>query len=203
MALIPKSANSLLKMNEAKLGIKNLCLENWMSPDPLMRDLVKLNKENGIVSVMSGDDWALQILEPKLIETVPIEILRLFEVARGSMLYGYFFYPLFTVAYEQLTRVAETAITEKCRQIGASKSANTFAKRVDYLRNANVLSEEENAQWDAFRMLRNIASHPDQQTILPPGVTLEFVFNTSQLINRLFVAMPNSVLNADALPHTG
>ena len=168
----------------AQPGIKILTLENWMNPDPLMGNLVMTNNKN--FSIMSVEDWAVSILEPKLAETVPIEILKLFEVARGSMLYGYFFYPLFTLTFEQLLRVAEAAISEKCRQIGADKSANTFKKRVSYLREANILSEEENTQWGALRNLRNIASHSDQQTILPPGVILEFVFNISSLINRLF-----------------
>lgn len=119
------------------------------------------------------------------------------------MLYGYFFYPLFTLACEQLTRVAEAAVTEKCKQIGASKSVNTFQKRVAYLQKANVLSEVEYAQWGTLRSLRNIASHPDQQTILPPGITLGFVLEISSLINRLFLALPNSALNADALPRAG
>lgn len=173
----------------AQLGIKILTLENWMNPDPLMSNLVMVNNKN--FSIMSAEDWAVSILEPKLAETVPIEILKLFEVARGSMLYGYFFYPLFTLAFEQLLRVVEAAVSEKCRQIGASKSANTFKTRVEYLQKANVLSVEENTLWDALRKLRNIASHPDQQTILPPGVTLEFVFNISELINRLFAPKPN------------
>lgn len=184
-----------------QLGIKILTLENWMNPDPLMGNLVML--DNNKLSIMSAEDWAVSILEPQLAETVPIEIRKLFEVARGSMLYGYFFYPLFTLAFEQLTRVAEAAVGEKCKQITASKSANTFQKRVAYLRKENVLSEEENAQWDALRNLRNIGSHPDQQTILPPGVTLGFVFGISGLINKLFAPKPNSALNTDALPRAG
>lgn len=179
-----------------QLGIKILTVENWMNSDPLMGNLVMLN--NKMISIMSAEDWAVSILKPKLAKTVPIEILKLFEVARGSMVYGYFFYPLFTLALEQLLCVAEAAVSDKCKQIGARKSANTFQKKVAYLREANVLSEREYTQWDALRKLRNIASHPDEQTILPPGVTLEFVFDISLLINRLFAPKPSSVLNADA-----
>jgi hypothetical protein len=41
-------------------------------------------------------------------------------------------------------------------------------------------------QWDAARHLRNIASHPTNQTILPPGMALTFLYRTADDINALF-----------------
>ncbi len=164
----------------AKFGIKVVTYENWVSPDPLMNSLM-----------MSGKDWLESILEPQLKEIVPLEICKLFEVARDSMLYGYFFYPLFTLALEQLLRVAETAVSEKCKQLTVEKiSRNRFIDKLNYLRKAGVLSDEEYSRWNALRNLRNIASHPDQQAIFPPGVTLKFVFDISELINALFAPKP-------------
>lgn len=170
----------------ASHGIKVLRLENWMSPDPLMGNLVMPSDDSGIFSSMSGDDWASTILEPNLAERVPNEVLRLFEVARGSMLYGYFFYPLYTLAFEQLTRVAEAAVSEKCKQIGTGKSINTFDKKLKHLQCKNVLSDAKKREWDSLRTLRNIASHPDQQTIFPPGLVVGMVAKTAGLINELF-----------------
>lgn len=167
------------------LGIKIITHENWMSPDPLMKNLVMLQDDK--ISIMSAGDWAISILKPKLSETVPLEIHKLFEVARGSMLYGYFFYPLFTLAFEQLLRVAEAAISEKCRQITTDKIGNnTFKDKVDRLNKNKFFSDEEYTKWNSLRNLRNIASHPNEQTILPPGITIEFIFNISELINSLF-----------------
>ncbi|MDE2387610.1 MAG: hypothetical protein KGN35_00755 [Betaproteobacteria bacterium] len=167
------------------LGVKIITHENWMSPDPLMKSLITLQDDK--ISIMSTGDWAISILEPKLSETVPLEIHKLFEVARGSMLYGYFFYPLFTLAFEQLLRVAEAAISEKCRQITTDKIGNnTFKDKVDRLNKNKFFSDEEYTKWNSLRNLRNIASHPNEQTILPPGITIEFIFNISELINSLF-----------------
>lgn len=102
-------------MNEGNLGFKVLSLDNWMLTDPVMRDFAMIN--NGVLSSMTASDWAASILEPKLTDNVPIEVLKLFEVARGLMLYGYFFYPVYTLALEQLSRVAETSINHKCKEM--------------------------------------------------------------------------------------
>ncbi len=174
------------KIDKMKLGIKALSLENWISPDPLMCNLVMHNKDNGMISIMSGDDWALSILEPKPAETVPIEILKLFEVARGSMLYGYFFYPLYTLALEQCYRVAEAAITEKCNQLNAPKKAKTFKDRLVYLHKTDVISKLTHDNWNAIRELRNSASHPKEQTILTPGMALGMLFQIADEVNSLF-----------------
>lgn len=167
------------------LGIKIITHENWMNPDPLMKNFVI--RQDDKISIMSAEEWVISILTPKLSETVPLEIHKLFEVARGSMLYGYFFYPLFTLAFEQLLRVAEAAISEKCKQITTDKIGNkTFKDKVDRLNKNKLFSDEEYTKWNSLRNLRNVASHPNEQTILPPGITLEFIFIISELINSLF-----------------
>jgi hypothetical protein len=169
------------------LGIKIITHENWMDPDPLMRNLTML--QDSKVSIMSSEDWVISILTPKLSETVPLEIHKLFEVARGSMLYGYFFYPLFTLASEQLLRVAEAAISKKCKQITTDKiGKNTFKDKVDRLNKDRLFSDEEYSKWNSLRSLRNIASHPNQQTVLPPGIALELISEISFLINNLFIS---------------
>ncbi|SDX46257.1 hypothetical protein SAMN05216333_1389 [Nitrosomonas oligotropha] len=103
------------------------------------------------------------------------------------MLYGYFFYPLFTLAYEQLLWVAEAAISEKCKLINTEKINSTYKGKLDYLRKIGVLSDHEYDYWNSFRELRNMASHLEQQRILPPGVTLRFISDISEFINALFV----------------
>lgn len=56
------------------------------------------------------------------------------------MVYGYFFYPLYTLASEQLFRVAEAVVTHKCHELGASpKKMNTFEKKVQYLLDEGVI----------------------------------------------------------------
>lgn len=44
-------------------------------------------------------------------EHVPKDIQVLFEVAKEAMVYGYYLYPLYNLATEQLYRVTEEAVT--------------------------------------------------------------------------------------------
>jgi hypothetical protein len=47
---------------------------------------------------MDGNDWARHFLAVELHEDVPADVHDLFAVARGTMLYGWFFYPLYALA---------------------------------------------------------------------------------------------------------
>src|SRR5215218_7257043 len=148
-------------------GIKTLTTENWLQPDPTSTIFVRLSHADGSVSPMSGEDWMAQFLAPSLNDNVPEEVRRLFEVARGALAYGYFFYPLYTLAGEQLYRVAEAAVSEKCALLGAPKKSS-FQDKIKFLVDKNLIPDEEFIRWDAFRQLRNMSSHPRQQNIIPP-----------------------------------
>ncbi len=102
-----------------EFGFKNITSENWLEPDPILRGFVKLTLHGP--EQITSDDLFDDILEHRLSEFVPREVKALYEVARGAMCYGYFFYPLYTLTYEQLFRVAETAVTLKCKSLSAPK----------------------------------------------------------------------------------
>ena len=121
-------------------------------------------------------------------KAVPIQIHALYEVVRGAIIYGYLFYPLYTLGIEQLFRVAEAAVKEKCKEIGAPKSIRTFEKRIDYLVNENVIPQEVKPTWDAVRKLRNFASHPEGQNLHPPGMVVGLLERTVNSINSLFLS---------------
>ena len=156
-----------------------------MNPDPLMCNSFAIN-ENETLYIMNADDWARSILEPTLNDEVPIEIRKLFEVARGSMLYGYFFYPLFTLAEEQLYRVGEAAIKTKCDQENVPKSRKDFKNKLEYLLKKKKITQLEYEDWETIRKLRNISSHPNEQTILPPGCVIESLNFIADKVNSLF-----------------
>ncbi len=134
---------------------------------------------------MSGEDWAGIFLGPKLDGKVPEEVHRLFEVARGALTYGYFFYPLYTLAGEQLYRVAEAAVSEKCALLAAPKRLR-FHEQIQFLRDKNVIADVDFPRWDAIRHLRNMSSHPEQQNILPPGMVATTLHLVVENINGLF-----------------
>ena len=151
-----------------KFGFKEISPSNWLEPDRVFKGFVRMLL-NGRSQPITGDEYLNHILEPKLVASVPTDVQALFEVARGAMAYGYFFYPLYTLATQQLFRVAEAAVIHKCKALGALKSKGTFKKRIDWLMNDGAIPQSELNRWEAIRKLRNIASHPDLQSILTPG----------------------------------
>lgn len=168
------------------LGIKILTTENWLQPDPTSTIFAQISSSDGSVSSMSGDDWVKLFLKPSLVDSVPEEVRKLFEVARGALAYGYFFYPLYTLAGEQLFRVVECAISAKCQLLGAPKRIKNFQDKIKFLSNKNIISNQDVVWWDAVRNLRNITSHPQQQNILPPGAIATTLYRIAEQINGLF-----------------
>ena len=121
-----------------KFGFKELSPNNWLEPDGILKGFVKISS-NGQIQSLTSDDYLRHILNPKLLEEVSTDVQALFEVARGAMVYGYFFYPLYRLAAEQLSRVADAAVTHKCKILGAPSSIKTFEKRITWLVNKGVI----------------------------------------------------------------
>lgn len=99
-------------------GIKALTVDNWRSVDPMSVTLVELDTASGRFQRITHERWIEWFLEPQLNHNVPGEVRTMFDVARGAMLYGCFFYPLYTLGTEQLYRVADAATWHRCRQLG-------------------------------------------------------------------------------------
>ena len=145
-----------------KLGFKEISSANWLVADKASTVFVKLLTSGNIESI-TGEDWLQLILKPQLIDTVPIEIHQLFEVARGALAYGYFFYPLYTLAAEQLYRVVEAAVSYKYNSLGGPKpSKTTFEKKIDWLFDVGVLIDTAEIQrQQAIERFKN--SFPDTE----------------------------------------
>jgi hypothetical protein len=157
------------------LRFKQLTVDNYQQPDPVLTAFVRMSEKDGSTRTLTGEDWAEKILAVELSEQVPLEVRRLFAVARGALLYGYFFYPLYTLGAEQLFRVAESAVGHKCRNLGvpAKKLEDmTFQKRLSHLVDEGVIPASDHRRWDALRHLRNLTSHPKDQTILLPHTAI-------------------------------
>jgi len=170
-------------MNE--FGIKKISIDNWTQPDSIMSIFVRTD-QHGQTRQSTEFDWIQAILKPEMGDAVPADVQSLFEVARGSMTYGYFFYPLFTLAAEQLFRVAETAIALKCNELNAPKSVRTYHMRIAWLLECGAIDRKLERHWESARKLRNSASHPSKQTILTPGDALSILSLTAENITALF-----------------
>ncbi|HEY1215050.1 MAG TPA: DUF4145 domain-containing protein [Bryobacteraceae bacterium] len=84
-------------------------------------------------------------------------------------------------------RVFEAAVRTKCEALNAPTKVYSFAAKIDWLAGCGVISSGDVDRWSAIRQLRNEASHPKDQNILPPNEALIIVDIAIDLINSLFV----------------
>jgi hypothetical protein len=102
------------------LGFKHLTVENWTEADPVNKHFARTSPLVGPVT-MGQSDWARNFLSVELSKEVPSEIKDLFAIARGAILYGWFFYPLFKLGEERLYRVMETRQSSAIAKRGTTK----------------------------------------------------------------------------------
>ena len=176
----PAKANAVMSPR-----VKKLSTENWLTPEDIMEAFVRLTP-SGEFQSMSGDDWVAAIARPTLVEPVPEDVRVLFEVARGALVYGFFFYPLYALGMEQVFRVTEAAVTHKCEGMGAPKSAHSYERKIQWLIEQGVIPKAKEDVWHAVRKLRNMASHPAQQTFVPPGVAITALARAAEEIKSLY-----------------
>jgi hypothetical protein len=167
------------------VSFKRLSPGNWREADPVSTQFWRNSRFVGPIA-MDGDDWARTFLAVELNGHVPESIRDLFDVARGALVYGWFFYPLFRLGEDQLHRVVEAAAAARYQQVVGPRRAPTFAQAIDTLIEHGVIPEADRERWDAARQLRNRASHPHQQAVMPPGAVLDMVSAAAHDINRLF-----------------
>jgi len=173
-------------------GFKKLSVDNWLEPDEPLKFFVDISSE-GRARPIPIEEWVQRILEPRLLPTIPEEVRSLFEVARGAMLYGCLFYPLFTLSVEQVSRVAEAAISHKCRLMEYPSPKDALKGKIDWLANQGVLSEADKDRWHAIREFRNEVSHPKMQMILPPGNVLRV---SNKMISNVTPSEARSLVGA-------
>ena len=113
----------------AEFGFKRLSLENWQAIDPVW----------GLAfGELEPSEWVRDVLKYDLNPVVPLAVRRLFETARGTLVYGLMFYPLLTIGTEQLSRVKEAAVINKCRAMNAPK-IRRFQDTIKWLLKNNAI----------------------------------------------------------------
>jgi hypothetical protein len=176
----------------ASIAFKQITIANWLDRD----------MPSGF-SRLTPDSWVEHNMEPQPGPNVPTDIAALFEVARGAMVYGWFFYPLITLAAEQCSRVLEAGVkaccvahgipTQRLDKNGHPLRTNsgrpidtTYSENIAMLIKAEIIPASETDLWKASRELRNMFSHPERQMIFPPGITLGMLLMTADRLNKLF-----------------
>jgi hypothetical protein len=169
-----------------KLGFKEISLQNWLQRDETLTHFKKIGL-NGKLDTISPEDYLRGTLTPRLIAAVPENIQALFEVARGAIAYGYLFYPLYALAEEQLFRVAEAAVKQRCKQLEMPRNAQSnFVRCIKWLAQWGIICGAGASRWHNIRHLRNAASHPQRQMISTPMDALATLANVAEEINSLW-----------------
>lgn len=164
---------------------KTLTPLNWRDTDPLLEAFVQLGPD-GTVTPMTEDDWTRHLLAVQLAASVPENVRALFDVARGAILYGSLFYPLFALGLEGIYRAADAATVKACEARRLPTGRDRFVDRLAALHVAGVLTDRDHGHWTALRHVRNEASHPESLTIRPPGDVLSLLRQIVGDINALF-----------------
>jgi hypothetical protein len=173
------------KLTMGKLDLEKLTFENWLEPNSIM-PMFNIRNSDGTLRIKTAKEWFEQIYKIKLSKKVPGEIHDLFEVARGTMTYGYFYYPIYSLAAEQFFRIAETAISLKCQSLEMPSTIRSFQRKIEWLSKELKFTKMDIVKWNAFRDLRNIFSHPKEQFLKLPGQAVNSMNITARQINQLF-----------------
>ena len=163
---------------ESKRLFKKLTPDNWHEVDRTASHIVRV-REDDTENELNEDDWAGLILQCELSSRAPEDLCHMFEVARGVLCYGCYFYPLYTLGSEQLYRVLNAALIHKCRQMNAPKEIDGFYKALQWLNQSGTFSEARFNQWDASRGLRNDTSHANCQHSYDPTMALTGIIPVS------------------------
>lgn len=161
------------------MGFKRITPENFTMPD--------ISRAFGLAD---HAQWIACFDEITIERCVPEPVRRLFELARGSMIYAWLYYPLVSVGFEQCGRCLEAGVRHAA--VPLLGCAAPEEQKVPYrsllermLKHGHIPKSEE-AHWMAALALRNDAAHPTTPTIWPPGHARGKLALTAERLNALF-----------------
>jgi hypothetical protein len=166
--------------------MKTINHENWLLADPGGKDR---NADAG--------KWREALLGIRLDPAVDREVARMFEAARGGMLYGYFFQPLMAMGLEQCYRVLERGARARCLQADLAVSCAdsqgkqhplSFGHNLRALAKLGLITEADLVLWHQARELRDWVADPAHQALLTLDHGVTALARAAELLGRLFQA---------------
>ena len=141
-----------------------------------------INHENWLLADACGKrqsadarKWRAAFLSIRLDPAVNREAARMFEAARGGLLYGYFFQPLMALGLEQCYRALESGARARCAQAGlpvfcgdsqGRQHPLSFGHNLRALAKQGLISDADLALWQQARELRDWVAAPEHQATL-------------------------------------
>ncbi len=163
-----------------------------------------INHENWLQADIGGKErnadprkWREAFLSIRLDPAVDREVARMFEAARGGMLYGYFFQPLMAMGLEQCYRVLESGARARCRQAGLAVTCAdsqgrqhplSFGHNLRALAKLGLIVEADLLLWHQARELRDWVVAPEHQAVLTLDHGVTALARAAELLGKLFQA---------------
>jgi hypothetical protein len=171
-------------------GIERLSYENVLTPETgaLMfipgGGLTTLGPEIPSAEVVREriEMFTSQALPTTVTETV----WRMFEFAKGAMCYGLWFYPLFTLGDDHLSRLFEWMVRDRYEALSKKKGVNLEAM-VDWLIKHKDFPDDMAVRWRAMYRMRNLVSHPEIQHLTDPHAALRHLHAMRNLVVHFYV----------------
>lgn len=161
------------------MGFKRITPENFMLAD--------LSRAFGLET---HAQWIAWFNEVALQASVPEPVRRLFELARGSMIYGWLYYPLLTVGFDQCGRCVEAGVRHAAVPLLGCEPPQQ--QKIKYraliermVKHGHILESDE-PQWMSGLQLRNAAAHLTTPAIGSPGDARAALCITARQLNALF-----------------
>jgi hypothetical protein len=168
-----------------RMDSKRLTAENFLLPDPLTGEFTGQDGD-GRAHRLSAVDWAHEILAIALDGVVPVAARHRFELARGILLYGFFWYPLWVQGTVEALRGAELALEAACEGEHGPKRLSTAESRIEWLEKKGLLDVEEARMWESLVRVRDALAEAGETPILTPGRSLEVLETVAHVVNGLF-----------------
>jgi hypothetical protein len=173
-----------------RFDCKQITAANWQQIDKAPEIWCQMT-----AAVKTEAKWIEFFFDPKLDVKVPLEIAKLFEVVRGAMIYGWYFYPLLALGVGQCYRLLDTGTRIRCNQLGiptvivkknGDKRDTSFKENTEALIKRGLISKADETPWEAARNLRNWSSHPERQLLDDPRQARGILELVAERLNDLF-----------------
>jgi hypothetical protein len=162
-------------------SLKALTAENWLSVDPAWKiGPTKADVQEELQA------WIAPLVNHRLASGVPAGLREVHTVARGALIYSLLYRPLLILGIEQSVRVAEAAASFKCKDLDAPRSIRSFADKIAWLVEQDIIGESQVHRWHQLRQLRSFGSPVERTHLLNPEIGLSVFGAVTSLVDELF-----------------
>ncbi|WP_143341877.1 helix-turn-helix domain-containing protein [Deinococcus indicus] len=188
----PEHVDTILDILGAEVTLQGLTRTGPLTPDnltftdPALAGMVASDGQ-GRLGPMRPADLAAAVLGP-IPDHFPEDVRHYLAEGCDCIAYAGFRYSMMTVGASRLALAAEAAVRAYAAQHGvtAGKGHQSMAKLVDALHAAGHFTDPQRDLWTAWKDIRNLLQHPNQEKALSMGSVLPLLRNLHESFLRLF-----------------